>query len=384
MVLEPAMRGRSLADSETKLKEFVKAIGVLGPDISDKCKTLGVHRETARYWYKKNLLAKGFAVQAAVAYERLGLKYVVMVVDFEDDFEEYVKPILRAMSEFCYVRYYNRTLPKGDYIVHAIVPEGRLEDYASLFEGLRERGIFRSVEIFVADWHRNVPMRAEFFDFDHGVWDFDWKNLAVKHDEKDEITPQGKASFDRLDLEILKHLQLDANTTLTTIAAKAGTSMKNAQYHYWKHVVERGLIRNYRVNWLGTRYDYGLEKAMHRKHHQLLLNLLATQLTERERMEIRAGLNQFPCLWAEAVGEGFYYAEVAFPGEAAAEGYEALARTLRHVRRKYTLQIVDPTNAMGFTLTPQLYDQTEKAWQFRSEELLPKFEGLILKIKRTS
>ena len=227
-------------------------------------------------------------------------------------------------------------------------------------------------------------MRAEFFDFDHGVWDFDWKNLAVKHDEKDEITPQGKASFDRLDLEILKHLQLDANTTLTTIAAKAGTSMKNAQYHYWKHVVERGLIRNYRVNWLGTRYDYGLEKAMHRKHHQLLLNLLATQLTERERMEIRAGLNQFPCLWAEAVGEGFYYAEVAFPGEAAAEGYEALARTLRHVRRKYTLQIVDPTNAMGFTLNPQLYDQTEKAWQFRSEELLPKFEGLILKIKRTS
>ena len=101
----------------------------------------GVHRETARYWYKKKLLAKGFAVQAAVAYERLGLKYVVMVVDFEDDFEEYVKPILRAMSEFCYVRYYNRTLPKGDYIVHAIVPEGRVRTTRSLFEGLRERGI---------------------------------------------------------------------------------------------------------------------------------------------------------------------------------------------------------------------------------------------------
>jgi DNA-binding Lrp family transcriptional regulator len=378
------MKEREPTDSKTKMKEFVKAIGVLGPDISGIGKSLGVHRETARYWYKKKLLAKGFAVQAAVAYERLGLKYVVLVVDFEDDFEEYVKPILKAMSELCYVRYYNRTLPKGDYIVHAIVPEERVEDYATFFVELRDRGLFRSVETFVADWHRNVPMRADFFDFEHGVWDFDWSNLAVKYDEKDEITPQGKASFDRLDLEILKHLQLDANTTLTTIAAKSGTSMKNIQYHYWKHVVERGLIRNYRMNWLGTRYDYGLEKAMHRKHRQLLLNLLATELTERERMEIRAGLNQFPCLWAEAAGEGFYYAEVAFPSESAAEGYGALERTLHGVRRKYTLHIVDHANAMGFTLNPQLYDPAQNAWQFRSQELLAKLEGLILKIRETS
>lgn len=378
------MRGRSLTSSETKMKEFVKAIGAFGPDISDICRNLGVHRETARYWYKKKLLAKGFTVQAAVAYERLGLKYVVMVVDFEDEFQEYVKPILRAMSELCYVRYYNRTLPKGEYIVHAIVPEGRVEEYASFFGELRAMGIFRSVEIFAADWHRNVPMRAEYFDFDRGAWDFDWANLAVKHDEKDEVVPQSKAVFDRLDLEILKHLQLDANTTLTTIAAKAGTSMKNLQYHYWKHVEGRGLIRNYRVNWLGTRYDRGLKKAMHRKHQQLLLNLLATQLTDRERMEIRAGLNQFPSLWAEGVGEGFYYAEVAIPTESAIDGYEALARTLYNVRRKYTLYTVDHTNAMGFTLNPQLYDQATRAWQFKGEELLAKFEGLILKIKRTS
>lgn len=384
MVLEPSMRGRGQTDSETKMKEFVKAIGAFGPDISDICRSLGVHRETARYWYKKKLLAKGFTVQAAVAYERLGLKYLVMVVDFEDEFQEYVKPILRAMSELCYVRYYNRTLPKGEYIVHAIVPEDRVEDYASFFGKLRDRGIFRSVEIYAADWHRNVPMRADFFDFDRGVWDFDWANLAVKHDEKDEIVPQGKASFDRLDLDILKHLQLDANTTLTTIAAKAGTSMKNLQYHYWKHVEERGLIRNYRVNWLGTRFDFNLKKPMHRKHQQLLLNLLATQLTEHERMGLRAGLNQLPSLWAEAVGEGFYYAEVAIPSESASEGYEALAKTLYSVRRKYALHIVDHTNAMGFTLNPQLYDQEARAWQFRSEELLPKFEGLILKIRRTS
>jgi DNA-binding Lrp family transcriptional regulator len=366
------------------MPEFVKLISELGPNINLVCKKMGVYRETGRYWYTKKLLAKGFVVQAGVAYERLGLKYIVMVIDFGDDFEKYAKPILWAMSELCYVRYYNRTLPGGDYIVHAIVPEESVAEYASLLEELRARGIFRSIKIFVADWHRNVPMRTEFFDFDRRAWDFDWARLAVKHDEKDEMGPQDKADFDRLDLEILKQFQLDANTTLTKIAAKAGSTMKNTQYHYWKHVVARGLIRNYRVNWLGTRYDYNREKAMHRMHRHLLLNLLATELAESEKLEVRAALNQFPCLWAEAVGEGFYYAEFAFPSEAAAEGYSALARALHSVRRKYALYIADYADATGFTLNPQLYDSTENAWQFKSRELLARFEELVLKIRRSS
>jgi hypothetical protein len=366
------------------MAEFVRAITQFGPNINMVSKSLGVYRETGRYWYNRKLLAKGFAVQAAVAYERLGLKYVVMVVDFADDFEEYAKPLLWAMSELCYVRYYNKTLPGGDYIVHAIVPEQHIEGYASFLGKLKDSGIFQSISFFVADWHRNVPMRAEFFDFEHGMWDFDWGKPAVKYNEMDEVRPQDGTNFDRLDLEILKQLQLDANTTLTTIAAEAGSGMKNTQYHYWKHVLGRGLIRNYRVNWLGTRYDYSLNKAMHRGHRQLLLNLLATELTEGERMEVRAGLNQFPCLWAEAASKGFYYAEVALPSGAAAEEYAALARALHCVRRKYTLYVADHANGIGFTLNPQLYDPAENTWQFKSQELLPRFEELVLKIRPTS
>jgi hypothetical protein len=378
------MRGPRRANSKAQMPEFVSLISQIGPDINLVCKKMGVYRETGRYWYTRKLLAKGFTVQAGVAYERLGLKYVIMVVDFEDGFEKYAKPILWAMSELCYVRYYNGTLPAGEYVVHAIVPEEKLGGYASFFGDLKDRGIFRSVDIFVADWHRNVPMRTEFFDFERGAWDFDWGKLATRHVETDGWMPGGRVDFDRLDLEILKQLQLDASTTFTATAAKARSSMKNTQYHYWKHVVGRGLIRNYRVNWLGTRYDYSRETAMHRKHRHLLLNLLAPRLTESEKLEARAALNQFPCLWSEAVGEGFYYAEVAFPADAATEGYAALARALHRIRRKYKLYIADHTNAIGFTLNPKLYDSAEHAWLFNSQDLLPRFEHLALKIRRTS
>jgi hypothetical protein len=384
MVLSLSMRGHRPADSKAQMSEFVRTISRLGPNINTVSKSVGVFKETGRYWYKKKLLARGFAVQASVAYEMLGLKYIIMLVDFEDDFEQYAKPILWAMSELCYVRYYNRTLPGGKYVVHAIVPEERVAGFNSFFEKLKEKGIFRSVELHAANWHRNIPMRTDFFDFERGVWDFDWGKLAVKYAENEEMRSASKVEFDRLDLEILKQLQLDANTTFTKIAVKAGSTMKNTQYHYWKHVVGRGLIRNYRVNWLGTRYDYDLETGTHRMHRQLLLNLLATGLTESEKLEARAGVNQFPSLWAEAIGEGFYYAEVAFPNEAAAEGYGALARTLHRIRRKYTLYVADHTDGMGFTLNPKLYDPAMNAWQFKGEELLPKFEDLVLKIRRTS
>jgi len=147
MVLSLPMRGHRAADSKAQMSEFVRTISRLGPNINTVSKSVGVFKETGRYWYKKKLLARGFAVQASLAYEMLGLKYIIMLVDFEDDFEQYAKPILWAMSELCYVRYYNRTLPGGKYVVHAIVPEERVAGYTSFFEKLKEKELRQKAEV---------------------------------------------------------------------------------------------------------------------------------------------------------------------------------------------------------------------------------------------
>ena len=41
------------------------------------------------------------------------------------------------------------------------------------------------------------------------------------------------------------------------------------------------------------------------------------------------------------------------------------------MRRKHRLYIVDPANAIGFTVNPELYEPEEGAWRFRSQELSP-------------
>src|SRR5437879_12269451 len=97
-----SMRRPGPANSKGQMAEFVRTISRLGPNINTVSKSVGVFKETGRYWYKKKLLARGFAVQASLAYEMLGLKYIIMWCDFEDDSEQYAKPKLWARRKPCY------------------------------------------------------------------------------------------------------------------------------------------------------------------------------------------------------------------------------------------------------------------------------------------
>ena len=92
---------------------MVDLITSIGPDIPEIARKIGRHKETVRYWYKEKLIDKGFAVQIAANYEALGLRRIVMVADFADEYKEYAQPILWAMSELCYVNYFNKTLPSA-------------------------------------------------------------------------------------------------------------------------------------------------------------------------------------------------------------------------------------------------------------------------------
>ena len=45
---------------------------------------------------------------------------------------------------------------------------------------------------------------------------------------------------------------------------------------------------------------------------------------------------------------------------------------------------MDQTNAISFTVAPQLFSEKSKQWMFNKEELTQRFENLIQQIKRES
>ena len=382
LVLEPGARVEDrtkLGDTNSKIAAMVKLITKQGPQINQIARELGIHKETARFWYKK-LLKKGYTVQAVPDHERLGLRRIVALAEFSDEFRSYADAILMAMSELCYLTSFAKTLPDDLYSIHANVPREYTADWIRFMRALKERELFNSIQVVPFEWGRVVPMQSEMYDFENDSWQYDWTARLRIDSDSSQFAPSAKGRFDPIDLGLIKQLQINPNGSLREIGDKLQVNYKTLTWHYRTHLVGNGLLKGYMVNWAGTRYDPRIEKALHRRHRYMWLELLVNSVTETERMELMSKINQLPFVWFEAGGQN-YFAQIAFPIEMMTEGLSFIKDATLPIRRKATFHLMDQANALRFSLTPQLYDQEAKNWKFDQVELLTKFDSLVLEIK---
>jgi len=382
LVLEPGARAAKskLDDTNSKMAAMVKLLTKYGPQINRIARELGIHKETARYWYKEKLLKNGYTVQAVPNNEKLGLRRIVAIVEFSEDFRPYADAILMAMSELCYLTSFMKALPEDLYSIHANVPQEHVGDWIRFIQALKQRGLFSSIQVASFEWTRVIPMRSEVYDFENGVWQYDWTSRPSMDFTLPDFAPPAKGRFDQVDLGLIKQLQIDPSASLIEVGDRLRMNYKTLTWHYRTHVVGANLLKGYLINWAGTRYDPKLEKALHRRHKYMWLELLVSGVTETERMELIAKVNQLPFVWFEAGGRD-YYAQIAFPIETMTEALSFVKDITRPVRWKASWHFMDQANALRFSITPNLYDQEGKKWKFDQMELLSKFDRLVLEIK---
>ena len=366
-------------NTSARTAELVNLISVIGPDIPEIARQLDQFKESVRYRYKEKVLSKGFAVHALPNHEKLGLRRVVLILDFNSLYAAYANSILTAMNELCYVVYFEKRMFHGDFVVEASVPSEHVRDFRDLMMKLQEKGLFKSLQVYEFDWFRAVPMKAESYDFDTGRWDFNW-SAGLKLSGDAGYRPSNKVKFDKYDLLILKELQTDATRSFVDVATKLKENYKKLAWHYKTHVLERGLINGYSLRWMGTSYSTLLEKALHRKHRYQHLALLGTHLTEMERIQLMAKSNGVPFLWNEMVGKNEYCAHFYFPTEYITEAYQYLTDAISGAKDRVSVMPLDQTEALSFTVSYQLFDERKKEWTLNSGELLDRFSGLIAKI----
>jgi hypothetical protein len=362
--------------------QLVQLLTEIGPDIPEISRRLGQFKESVRYRYKEKILGKQFAVQAAVDHERLGLKRMIVIVDFTDEFRSYAASILAAMGRMCYVTGFEKTLPHGEYVINASVPRERANDWADFIRGLKTLGIFQSIEILEFDIFRNAPMKAEYYNFDTGRWDFDWTNLSTPSFNMANYTLSETARLDEVDLLLLEQLQMDANKSLKEISEVVNINYKKLAWHFTSHVMTKSLIRGYRINWMGTKYDEKSEKPRQRQHRYFIVELVVRSPSELERMTLCQIIGRLPFLWAEAVGRD-YWAEFAFPVDNVTEAYQYLEDAIAGVKYKAEILTIDQTASLAFTIAPPLFNQAQRRWVFNQSELVSLFENLIVKIRET-
>jgi hypothetical protein len=360
--------------------QLVRLLSELGPDVPEIARRLGQFKESVRYRYKEKILSKGFAVQGAVDHERLGLKRMTLVVDFAQTYKNYAPAILTAMSEVSYVVGFAKSLIGGEYVVNLSVPAEYVSDVREFFNALKERDMFSKLEILEFDWFRIAPMKPEFYDFDTGRWDFEWQNPNPEDYQAAAYVPSGRGRFDYVDLLIIKELQMDANKSLKEISEKLNINYKKLAWHHSAHVCSQKLLSGYTVNWMGTRYDYNLEKVLHRKHRFFAVVLIVKDASEFETMNLRHQVDRLPFLWGEAVGRD-YFAELTLPVDYVVEGLQYLGNAASSVKERMSIHAIDQTEAARFTIPYTLYDPAKRKWVFDKEELIKKFEKLIVQIK---
>ncbi len=375
-----AINEGSRRDVNARTAQLVDLLGQYGPDIPEISRRLGQFKESVRYRYKEKIINRGLAVQATVDHERLGLHRLVVVVDFAEDYRQYAQAILSAMNGLCYLVSYSKTLPFGEYVVNFSVPADFVGEVKAFLQALKNKGMFSRLDVAEFEWLRHSPMRAESYNFDTGRWEFDWSNPSGWGFESAKYTPSGPSKYDYVDLLIIKELQMDATRSLKDISEKLKLNYKKLAWHYSAHIRTRRLLKGFYVNWMGTRYDYKLDRALHRKHRYFALELLVRDLTDYELIALRQSTNRLPFLWAEAVGRN-YFAEFAFPTEFTVEGLQYLAGVVEGVRSKAQLFTVDQTDAAVFTIPYEMYDTSRKRWAFDGIGLTKRFDNLIIQIK---
>jgi hypothetical protein len=372
------LQTESRDDASTRTAQLVKLLYELGPDIPEISRRLGQYKESVRYRYKEKILGKGFAVQAAVDHERLGLRRLMLILEFTREFEPFAESILSVMNELCYLVSYAKTFLEGYYLVNVSAPAAYVEDIRRFFLRMQDEGMFSKMEILDFEWSRQVPMKADCYDFDTGRWDFD---LSAERDFGSAIySPSHPAKFDYVDLLIVKELQMNANRSLKEISERLELNYKKLVWHYSSHVVGRGLIRGYSVNWMGTRYDYKIERALHRKHTYFALVLFAKNVSAMEIMSLRQKIDCLPFLWFEASGKN-YFAEFTFPVDHMVEGLEYLSDAIADLKDKTQTFSINQSKATAFTVPYTLFDPREKKWFFDGPGLASRFERLLMRIK---
>jgi hypothetical protein len=377
----------SPTDLNADIALMVKEISKIGPRVPEIARRLGRHKETVRYWYKK-LEEHNFAIQAITDHEAFGLKRIVMKVRFEEDYVGYVKPLMFAMNDLCYVVSYAKAMAEDYYTINCSVPEELVPEYLSFAEDLKQMGVFRSFEVYRLDWIRNIPMHGEFYDFGSGRWDFDMQSVTNAQTAFEPPVIHDKAKFDRIDLLIAKELFVDATRELQeiqlAIKEKDGVEInyKTLCWHLKEHVMGKGLLKGFRINWMGTRWDAVLERAKQRSHSFVGIHFFVKDPSEQERLELMRKFDRIPFVWAEGAGRD-YFVELDVPTEQMLDCMEYIQTAMAPVRERASCHIMDQRDAVGFTMSYQLYDDESRTWKFNREELLVRFKALETQVRQS-
>lgn len=89
------------------------------------------------------------------------------------------------------LRYYARLSISGLFVALFAPPSNQLENFKKLIHLLHQYEIIRIIDSFEMDYFKPLAPRLEYFDFDSGKWNINWKNITVNRVPMEEALLPG-------------------------------------------------------------------------------------------------------------------------------------------------------------------------------------------------
>lgn len=186
--------------------------------------------------------------------------------------------------------------------------------------------------------------------------------------------------YDKVDLLVLKELEIDANRKLVTMVENVKVNLNALEFHYRDHVVARGLIQGYRLVWQGTDYDFEHDRSISQKETYIELTILLKEATPGEVLELMMLLNRTPFLWSEAQGST-YCAELFLPHYFYSQFLEYIDSFANKVGERLRIFNMDQSRAVRFVISYYLFDSESKEWKLDEDGVLKRLGSLTPTVK---
>lgn len=347
--------------------QIVDAIKQVGPRNSCAISRItGIPDNTVRYKIHKQLVKKGITVQAGVDYGKTGLTTNWVKMNFSERYRKKAVSVLGAMSKTAYLTFFARLLPQGNFATVIRIPGKAYKRYLSFLEKLVRAGVLDSYRVDPLLGMRHLSMNPRYYDFDRRAWKVDWEEVENSPVEiQRQETSKGGAFFvDKIDVLLLKEMQIDCLRSLTDIGRKLHIKPKTLRYHFREHIEKRRLISRYVVRWFGS-------PSLEARKWILYLTAEIRDPSPDILWQAQNLFHRLPFTWLDAIsaGQDLYMAQVVLPVRSYTETMEYLARDGEEFAKDLKLSLIDQTCTHNCTLPYEMFSE-DGGWVFDEENAL--------------
>ena len=187
-----------------------------------------------------------------VYHTNLGLKKLFLFAEVNPIYWDNVLDLFRENEYWIFLTQIlsNKPMVYGLYII----PYDNVPQAIDFFDEMVKLDIIKDYDLYHSTCFHRVNPNLTWYDATQRGWIFEWDDIIESMEYAPTTLPKTLKDpdkfvnyADKIDIEILWRLELDATKSFSDLAKELNTTPQNIRYHYNEHIMKKFLIEGFEV-----------------------------------------------------------------------------------------------------------------------------------------